>query len=113
MSTLKEKLEKALALIEKGWCQYANAKSDAGYPTNPKGPLAAKWCLHGAMYAAGILNADYTTAEDVKQALHEVVTSLKWPNTDNFNGTIVGWNDAPERTQEDVVKRLQDMIAKA
>jgi hypothetical protein len=85
-------LESAAKLIEQPgkWVQGENALDKFGEPTEPGYSDAACWCLEGALQQCGGRHSAY---QAVRRAVGE---SNLW-----------GWNDAPERTQPEVVAALR------
>lgn len=50
--TKNEILTEAQALLRKGWCQEAIAKTKEGKEVEPEDPTACAWCLVGAVAKA-------------------------------------------------------------
>lgn len=74
------------------WCQGDFSKIDPD--TGKMG-----WCLLGGLAASGV---NYSPTLD---ALH---TAMDGPKN---HGAIAGWNDAPERTKQDVLDLIDRAIA--
>lgn len=88
------KLRKARTFIERGWTQGQYARDASGKSAWPTDYFAVRWCLGGALYCAS--------------------PKTKWLFVDPANGGIVhmpDWNDAPERTQADVLACIDNSIA--
>lgn len=85
-------LERAADLIEpKGaWTQGELARDIRREPTDPDEPDAACWCLEGALQKVCGRHEAY-------QAVRRVVAEP----------SLWGWNDDPNRTQEEVVAALR------
>ena len=98
METVKEVLVKARALIAKGWCQGAVSRSGDGTEVPHLSDLACSWCIVGAVCAVG------KTSAPALDALRRV-TGVR-------NGYLDNWNDAPERTQADVLAAFDETIAR-
>jgi hypothetical protein len=47
-------LIRARGLVNYGWCQRTVALTAKGHPTHPLSADAAKWCMFGSMFAAGV-----------------------------------------------------------
>ena len=85
-------------VVERGWCQRASARNASGIPCEWDEPAACQWCSTGAM-------------------LH-VVSMFVWEHAGALNflrqaigqHSIVGWNDAPERTKEEVLAAFDRAI---
>ena len=80
--------------VAKCWCQGADARDKAGGAVDTIDIRAACWCPSGAINAA--YHAKYETVSRLEDALAAKVGE-QW----------VAWNDAPERTQGEVVALLQ------
>lgn len=75
--------------IKKGWCQGQYAKDAKGYPVPCYTAAAVSWCIDGAFMAAGLGMPGY------------ISLSIPQPYT------IGSWNDAPGRTQAEVIAMLE------
>jgi hypothetical protein len=97
-------LTKAADLLEQpnAWCQGDIAKDAEGnrvpFATDPK---ACQWCLIGAI------------CHVAKHAPDDEIAKVGAAISDDEYLTIAGWNDAPERTQTEVVAVLRKAAAKA
>jgi hypothetical protein len=104
VSTVAEKLREARALIAKGWTQDAEARNAAGADIQDVDPAFEDvepvcWCAAGAIFwATGI--DEYSTAADV-------LVAAIGERTRHF---IPQWNDAPERTQAEVLQAFDRAI---
>lgn len=81
--------------IKKGWCQGVNAKDSYGYFCEPTSPCAIKWCLIGAIQAA------YPQDTRKRMEIHSKLES--------HSPIIAHWNDAPNRTQAEVISLLEQI----
>lgn len=90
--TAAEVLLAAAALVERGWCQHQ---------LHTRAP--ERWCAIGAITSAaryaGCAGSEFSACDVLKQVV---------PIDD-----IAGWNDAPERTQAEVVAALRAAAAAA
>lgn len=92
-------LREARALIAKGWAQGAFARDKCGSKVLHYSPDACAWCLSGALRAAWGGSEEYLHAR-------------------NFVVAVIGasclptWNDAPDRTKEDVLAALDEVISR-
>lgn len=75
---------------EGAWRQEAYAKLKDGSCAKPTDPRTTRWCAEGAMQHCGI---DFNK----RRAFSDAV-----------GGTIF-WNDAPSRTQAEVVAKLKEL----
>ena len=93
MTTLT-KLRAARALIERGWTQEYFAKDKDGLWILPNSTDAVCWCITGAFLAA-----DYDAE--------------LWNHAAEIAGakSLSDWNDAPGRTQADVLAIFDKLIA--
>lgn len=94
-----EVLAKAADLIEPegAWTQGKFAREASGLAQDPKSPKAICWCARGAIIRSGGLESAPL------RYLRSVV-----PSCDRSGEPVAVWNDAPERTQAEVVKALRD-----
>jgi hypothetical protein len=80
-------LEKAQALIRKGWCQMSLAKDKHGYYCKPKSKKAVRWCLEGALIRAGANEGDWPWSFVIEAC--ETNQSLWIFNDHNTRGTVL------------------------
>lgn len=108
-------IEGAQSLLEQGWCQRNGAKDAQGVPCVPSRPYAVEWCINGALDAASRFD-DYSLSPAV-DAVFETISS--YPDFVPYGEgvapwhkaiSIATWNDAPERTQEEVVFAIVETI---
>jgi hypothetical protein len=94
-------LERAADLIEpKGrWTQGADARNAAGWKTNGHDDAAVCFCAEGAIIHAAGKNPKHDAFQAVRRAI-----GAPW---------IHEWNDAPGRTQPEVVAKLREAAAVA
>lgn len=91
-------LEKARAKIEQGWCKEFVARDEHGAVVAPRSPRACSWCAEGAILAS--------------------TRRLHWPAYDYLADAlgdrhgidVPEWNDAPRRTQKQVLKAFDKAI---
>jgi hypothetical protein len=101
MSSVVEVLTKARALVARGHCK-DNAALDAdGEYVHAGDPRARFWCAVGAIWAAGPDEPDEAVRRATRDVLRAVLGTC----------TLVAWNDAPERTQAEVVDAFDRAIA--
>lgn len=79
------------------WTKGADARSESGYSVEPDSKAACRWCLYGA------INAAYPRTDDAIRALKLVNAKL------GESRGICNWNDAPERTFDDVRKLVEEL----
>lgn len=92
-------LTEARRKVARGWSQGAFARSQAGEPVAILAPEACCFCAYGALYAVAERRG-YTAW----QALGDVLGMRKIDS-------ILTWNDAPGRTQADVLALYDRAIA--
>lgn len=95
--TVREVLVGARERIAQGWCQDVSAVDFSGEGCCSGSPDAHAWCLNGAIVAA-----DATEAVDLA-----CFAAMGFRN----RGEAVGWNDEPERTQAEVLARIDVALA--
>lgn len=79
-------LREARELIARGWTQEVSARDANGTPVAPTDDTATCWCTIGALMRAGGARAASALAAFLPR-----------------NTSIPRWNDAPERTQAEVL----------
>ncbi len=94
MTTL-EVLKRGLERVRKGWCQHYYAKTADGHGTGVLNPEACSWC------AVGAVNVN----DEARTELMETLGFAPHP-------PVGIWNDAPERTQADVIALFERTIAR-
>lgn len=98
--TIKEILERAkILLTEKGWIQGCYARDINGNVVDTYSENATQFCLMGAIYAAGLF---YTKTQGV------VFRVTKYIPKQYSN--LVEFNDASNRTKEEVIQLLDCAI---
>ena len=91
-----DKLREARKLIERGWCQHHYAEDAAGNIAEVGDDAAVAWCAAGALWKAG--TGIYEVGL-MKRAIGGCATDA--------------WNDAPGRTQAEVLAAFDRAIALA
>jgi len=99
-------LTKARELVTAGWTQSVNAVDENDEEVTTSDSTACKFCVYGAIFAASqrLGYAPYS---------QRAVDAFSQAMFGNVSGLIAGWNDAPERTQADVVAAFDKAIAEA
>lgn len=83
-------------LVTKGWSQGGYALNASGRSVSYTDDAAVRFCVEGAiMRAVRLLKLTGPAAAAPFRKLQEVI------------GDVPGWNDAPERTHEEVVAALR------
>ena len=83
-------------LLKRGWCQGASARTaksrhyPKGRPCHANAPMAAQWCMWGAVVGS-----------DIGAYNETLVEKAAWRIT---GGPLNEYNDAPGRTQEEVIQ---------
>lgn len=95
-------LASARDLVARGWSRSADARDDSGRAVDAGSPTARRWSLLGALVAAADLPTDLSpaTLRPLRAALGALAEVIEDP-------LLAEWNDAPSRTQEDVVDVLE------
>lgn len=88
MADVADKLREAKALIERGWCQHTLSTEDGSV------------CIRGAIFSA-------FDADDFKE---EVRADQLLKAATGYKGYLGDWNDAPERTQAEVLAAFDKAI---
>jgi hypothetical protein len=102
----KPYLEKARELIQKGWVQkdFARDEEGNGVEDYEKNEKCTCFCLLGAIDRAVYPEMNFSIPVETL-----VVGMLKEKYAYNRNG-VIPWNDAPGRTQQEVIDILTDTI---
>jgi hypothetical protein len=93
-------LHDAGVLVEKGWCQGAEARDASGAVTNVVAPDAAAWSLLGALQA--------TTAADPSTELQDIGDAVAALAELIMDPSLANWNDAETRTKLEVLSVLKN-----
>jgi hypothetical protein len=111
MKTVKQVLIEARGLVEKGWCQGTFARTASGEEAHSISPDAHSHCALGAVRAVTLPAFPFIEA---RVAAREALASFLPPAEDqDAQDQIVVFNDAPERTQADVLALFDRAIAAA
>lgn len=98
MSKLEaDRLREARALIERGWCRKTHARNAGRRACSPKSDKATMWCMEGACMAVELPGRIY-------EPLLQTATNAQF---------FSEWNDAPGRTQAEVLQAFDRAIALA
>jgi hypothetical protein len=110
-------LDRAADLIEPEgwWCQEAFARDSFGESVHPSSPDAVCFCATGAVTrAAGNRHVER------HKALQVLANDFSPPpeflghiGGNRYVSAMAAWNDAPERTQSEVVSKLREAAALA
>jgi hypothetical protein len=93
-------LHDAGVLVEKGWCQGAEARDALGTATTVMATDAASWSLLGALQA--------TTASDPSTELEDIGDAVAALAELIMDPSLANWNDAETRTKLEVLRVLKD-----
>lgn len=89
---------KAWELIEQtGWCQNVYARAANGQGASVEDPNAVSYCARGAI--------EVTHKNDLTDAIDRLYQGIH----DKYRLTVIEWNDAPERTKEEVIAVLKEL----
>lgn len=105
MKTAKQILEEARTLVEKGWCQRDYARTAAGNGVCWDSLLACKFCSSGALIRVGHQSRTHGLVPPFLKAQAAFLQVIESPD-------IALWNDAPGRTQADVLAAFDKAIAR-
>ncbi|HEX4679018.1 MAG TPA: hypothetical protein VH210_07420 [Gaiellaceae bacterium] len=93
-------LHDASVLVEKGWCQGAEARDAHGLATAVGAADAAAWSLLGALQA--------TTAADPATRLQDIGEAVSALAEVIMDPSLANWNDSEARTKLEVLRVLKD-----
>lgn len=102
MSKIADILDRAADRLSKpgAWTQGANARDADGRGVSPNNPAAVCWCLSGVLYS---VEPRYSVAREANDFMNRYV----------LVSYAHHWNDAPERTQSEVIQTLRQAADKA
>jgi hypothetical protein len=101
-------IEAARELVQRSWTQVADARSRDGAPVEPWSGEAASWSLLGALVAVvDHLHAELGEVEALRALAAACVLLAATVHTDS----LAEWNDAPDRTREQVLDVLDRALA--
>ena len=92
-----EKLDSARELLEIGWCQGADARSQSGEPVRPWDAEAVAWSTLGALVA--VADSNETGVLGLEQLGLPALALGIATGADELRA----WNDQPTRTRADVL----------
>lgn len=84
--------------IRRGWTQHSFARAPGGTSCTTNAPTASCWCLSGAILVSRATE-DHTNHSRVADLIAHVKRA-------GFS-CLAQWNDAPERTQAEVIAALE------
>ena len=96
-------LVRAAQCVRESWCQGTDALDRYGGPVEPWSEQAAAWSLLGALVAA-LDGPGAVAAGNVPPPAIATAMAALGEMTDERS--LTGWNDAPTRTQRDVIEVL-------
>jgi anti-sigma regulatory factor (Ser/Thr protein kinase) len=95
-------LAHAAERVRVGWCRGTDARDESGAPVEPWSGQAAAWSLLGALVAS--LDGPEAVPDVSLPALASAMAALAELIEDR---SLSGWNDAPGRTQQEVIAVLE------
>lgn len=101
--TPREVLLKAAALVERGWTQHEMARDRVGNKVSPISDTAVCWCALGA--AKRVADGHTHPYSHARDALYAHL--FAHPDSGDGPDPVTTWNDAPGRTQAEVVAALK------
>jgi hypothetical protein len=100
----------AHALVQQGWCKGALALDEDGKPVDPAHHSARRWSASGALDVAW---RDLTKLGHDPEALRSGFERADLALGAEMGETIAGWNDAPGRSQGEVLEAFEKALARA
>jgi hypothetical protein len=97
-----ELLYRARALVERGWCQGADARNGDGAAVEAWDPGAESWSLLGAIVAV----LEHEAAASGEIALDELAAALDALAAVIETDSLANWNDSGTRTRTEVLAVL-------
>ncbi len=99
----------ARARLERGWCQWDHALNADGDAVEPWSLAACRWSIGGSLSAVWQeWRSDGSPAELVSRGFRRAVDAVR-----ATIGDTIAWNDAPERTQVEVLAALDRALVLA
>lgn len=112
MDVARARLTKARDLLAKGYCKDILAQDKRGRSVAANSPVAAQWCVLGALMAAD--SGELIVPQDAIADLIAPHLSAEWRARATKYGamsTLVDYNNAHATTQSDMVALLDKTIA--
>ena len=106
-------VDRAIELLQEGWCQFNLAEDRDGAPINAnnaghtRAAGACRWCATGSIYAAMHELGTALTYVDFNETYRAVGHAWMMANRGVTLDDMVDFNDADDRTQEEVVASFQ------
>lgn len=97
---LSRRLERAAALIERGWCQGYYANDRRGERVGWLNEKAVAFCMEGAVMRA--------CGDQFDEAYPFLIRVLPRPPVGKRGNPIAYWNDRPRRKKLEVVAKLRE-----
>jgi len=94
-----ELLTKVQEQLRKGWTQGAFARKGDGTPTFAHDTEAVTWSLEGACMIVAQRDGSIERTRGLRRAIGF-----------HINGYITSYNDDPDRTQEEVIEMIENLI---
>jgi hypothetical protein len=110
MKQLVDVLRAARGLVGAGWAQGCGARNKGGQRVSCDSPMATCFCPVGAIFrSSGNTPVNYwTTASTPHLSISSAIAAVEKAN--NIK-SLVPWNDAPNRTQAEVIAAFDVAIA--
>jgi len=90
-----------------GWTQGAMARLENDEPTSACDPDAVSWCLRGACYRAAF---EVEGNSNSVNELIDIIGTYLIENTDSDTGFLMHYNDHPDRTEDEILNVLDEII---
>jgi len=110
VSAVADKLREARALIERGWTQGADARDLYGDECSPNEEEAECYCANGAICRAFYAASFTDRREQIHIAEGLLNTAIGQEPGGPLHWPYIDWNDAPERTQAEVLAAFDRAI---
>jgi hypothetical protein len=109
MGEVVERLRLARSKLEFGWTQTAPARDASGNVTPTDDAGAVCWCVFGAVHVV----SDYRTWENAWKCVERAACEAGFYGDHGTGNGPVRFNDAPGRTQAEVLELIDRAIALA
>lgn len=108
LEIVRDILEGARSLIQKGWCKGEPAKDKHGTPIHVRSPYATQFCLSGACHAASQEFSPSAAYRAIVELDRELLTRRL--EHDTYLHSIEAFNDHDQTSSRDVVQLIDDTL---
>lgn len=109
-----EVVQAVRAEVAKGWTQGTNQIDESGHWVARDSPMVVARCLYGALlYGALVYATNFPLGRyPLLDTAYATIAAEVRTDKDQTMNSLVAWNDAKGRTQDEVLDMLDKLIAK-